>query len=130
MESMAITTSRRCELVDITAELQRKVDRAGVDKGMIFVFVPHTTAAITVNENADPSVKSDIMKKMSGLVPEKDGFEHSEGNSDAHIKSSLFGAEKFFFIENGKLALGTWQGVYFCEFDGPRQRKIHFKIMK
>jgi len=128
MKTLEIDTKKRCELVEITADVQAVLDREKVQDGIIFLMVPHTTAGLTVNENADPSVKNDILKKMQELIPADGGYTHAEGNSDAHVKQSLFGCEMFFMVEKGKLALGTWQGIYFCEFDGPRKRKIYFKI--
>jgi secondary thiamine-phosphate synthase enzyme len=97
---------------------------------MCYIYTPHTTAAITINENADPDVQSDIVKGINKIVPESLSYDHAEGNSPAHIKSSLFGCSETIFIENGKLILGTWQGIYFCEFDGPRTRKVHIKIVE
>ena len=129
MKSLTITSGRRTELIEITGEVRQIVEREGKKSGMIFLYVPHTTAGLTINENADPSVKRDMTGKMNEIVPVEGGYTHSEGNSDAHIKTSLFGNELFFFIEDGRLAMGTWQGIYFCEFDGPRKRELYYKIV-
>ncbi len=115
-------------MVNITDEVRRAAAESGVTDGILHVFVPHTTAAVTINENADPDVVRDIEAHMSALVPRDGGFRHSEGNSDGHIKSSLFGCSETVFVEGGKLVLGTWQGIYFCEFDGPRSRKVFVKV--
>ena len=128
MKEIAVRTKRRVEMVNITDEVRRAVGESGVMDGICHVFVPHTTAAVTINENADPDVVRDIETHMSRLVPEDGGFRHSEGNSDGHIKSSLFGCSETVFVEGGKLVLGTWQGIYFCEFDGPRSRKVFVKV--
>jgi secondary thiamine-phosphate synthase enzyme len=128
MKSFFINSEKRIEFIDITDKVQRLVDAGGVENGIIFLYVPHTTAGLTINENYDKSVKHDIIKKLSNLVPEDDNYSHSEGNSDSHIKSSLIGNEIFLFIENKKIILGRWQGLFFCEFDGPRKREIYFLI--
>ncbi len=128
MKDIAVRTKRRVEMLNITDEVRRAVGESGVMDGICHVFVPHTTAAVTINENADPDVVRDIETHMSRLVPEDGGFRHSEGNSDGHIKSSLFGCSETVFVEGGKLVLGTWQGIYFCEFDGPRSRKVFVKV--
>ena len=128
MKEIAVRTKRRVEMVNITDEVRRAVGESGVMDGICHVFMPHTTAAVTINENADPDVVRDIETHMSRLVPEDGGFRHSEGNSDGHIKSSLFGCSETVFVEGGKLVLGTWQGIYFCEFDGPRSRKVFVKV--
>jgi len=117
-----IKTNSRNEIIDITSEVEDTVK--GIKDGVVTIFVPHTTAAVTINENADEDVKNDILKKLGRLIPQSDGYEHSEGNSDAHLKSSLIGCSINVIVKNGKLVLGTWQGVYFCEFDGPRDRKV------
>ena len=124
-----VRTRSRTELLDITAPLSRLLQESRVADGLMVVFVPHTTAAVTINENADPSVQQDILAELNRLIPLKASYRHTEGNSDAHIKSSLLGASQTIFIHGGKLVLGTWQGVYFCEFDGPRSRKVWVKIM-
>jgi len=129
MKTLTISTGRRTELVEITGEVRRLVEREGKKSGMIFLYVPHTTAGLTINENADPSVKRDITETMNSMVPAEGAYTHSEGNSDSHIKTSMFGNELFFFIEGGRLSLGTWQGIYFCEFDGPRKRELYYKIV-
>ena len=116
------------DFIDITSEVQEAVDREGKKEGMIFLYVPHTTAGLTVNENADPSVKKDMLNKLQQIVPEGDGYTHAEGNSDSHILASVIGFELFFFIEDGRIVTGTWQGIYFCEFDGPRKRKLYYKV--
>ncbi|MDI6793274.1 MAG: secondary thiamine-phosphate synthase enzyme YjbQ [bacterium] len=123
-----VSTRQRIELVDITAEVKRVVKTSGVREGVCHLFCPHTTAGLTINENADPSVKTDLAAELSRIVPYSDNYFHLEGNSDAHIKASLIGASETVFVENGDLVLGTWQGIIFCEFDGPRQRKIWIKI--
>jgi len=126
-----LKTTRRCELVDITGEVEARVSSSGVKSGMVVVYCPHTTAGITLNENADPSVKTDISMKMEKLVEHGDrDYRHSEGNSDSHVKSSLFGASETIIIHEGRLVLGTWQGVCFVEFDGPRTREVYLKIIK
>lgn len=127
-----ITTnsSKRTELIDITDAIQDVVSVAHVSEGVCYVNVPHTTAAITINEGADPSVKSDMLKTLNELVPQDARYRHAEGNSDSHLKSSLVGSSISIFIENGRLVLGTWQTVYFCEFDGPRSRKVQVKIIE
>lgn len=130
MERIEIRTSKRSELVDITDKIQNIVSKSSVKDGVCFVFCSHTTAGLTINENADPSVKSDIINTLNKLVPEGAGYSHSEGNADSHVKSSLFGFSLTVFIEDRKLALGTWQGVYFCESDGPRSREVWVKIVK
>lgn len=130
MEKINIRTTKRIELIDITGEIQGIVAKAKIKNGVCFVFCPHTTAGLTINENADPSVKSDMANTLNKLVPENADYAHSEGNSDSHIKSSLLGASLTIFIENGQLALGTWQGIFFCESDGPRSREIWVKIIK
>lgn len=117
-------------LVDITSELCEAIKESGVNEGICVVFCPHTTAAVTINENADPDVRSDFVAGMDRIFPDMEIFRHREGNSDAHLKSSAVGASKVIIIRKGKPLLGTWQGVYFCEFDGPRTRKFYVKIMK
>lgn len=116
-------------MVDITNEVTEAIAESGVNEGICIIFCPHTTAAITINENADPDVKSDFLLGMDKTFPELSGFRHSEGNSDAHIKSSAVGASETVIVVNGKPFLGTWQGIYFCEFDGPRTRKFYVKVM-
>lgn len=117
-------------LVDITSELCEAIKESGVNEGICVVFCPHTTAAVTINENADPDVRSDFVAGMGRIFPDMEIFRHREGNSDAHLKSSAVGASEVIIIRKGKPLLGTWQGVYFCEFDGPRTRKFYVKIMK
>ncbi|MBI5190234.1 MAG: YjbQ family protein [Nitrospirae bacterium] len=129
MRQFEVETGRRVQMLDITVEVQAAVKDSGVVSGVCHVFVPHTTAAVTINENADPSVVSDMDSFLSKLIPQDAGFRHVEGNSDGHIKSSLVGASETVFVENGHLVLGTWQGIYFCEFDGPRQRKVYVKVV-
>ncbi|MFC1646391.1 secondary thiamine-phosphate synthase enzyme YjbQ [Candidatus Omnitrophota bacterium] len=129
MDNISINTSKRDELVDITDEVQRAVSKSKVKEGLCFVFVPHTTAGITINENADPSVRKDILYELNKVIPRQDSYAHSEGNSAAHIKASLLGFSVSIFIASGKLQLGTWQGVYFAEFDGPRNRRAWVNIM-
>ncbi len=129
MKEITLRTKSRVEMVNITDEVRRAVTESGIKDGVCHVFVPHTTAAITINENADLDVVRDIETHMSRLVPEEGDFRHSEGNSDGHIKSSLFGCSETVFVEGGRLVLGTWQGIYFCEFDGPRSRKVFVKII-
>jgi secondary thiamine-phosphate synthase enzyme len=125
MKAFEVRTTRRTEFAEVTAEVRRAVREAGLRSGAVVVYCPHTTAAITVQENADPDVVRDMLLWLNDRVP-KDvpGFRHAEGNSDAHIKSSLVGSSATVLVENGELVLGTWQGVYFCEFDGPRTRSV------
>ncbi|MDM8521744.1 secondary thiamine-phosphate synthase enzyme YjbQ [Desulfococcaceae bacterium HSG8] len=125
-----IKTGARTELADITSKVQEAVRFAGIDEGICMLYVPHTTAAVTINESADPSVKSDILMVLNQMVPWEADYRHMEGNSSpAHIKSTLVGASELVAIENGRLVLGTWQGIFFCEFDGPRSRKLHVTFM-
>ncbi|HEX3029600.1 MAG TPA: secondary thiamine-phosphate synthase enzyme YjbQ [Clostridia bacterium] len=127
--SFTVNTPSRTCLIDITSRIQEAVGDSGIRSGICTVFIPHTTAAVTINENADPDVVSDITKEINKIVPFNDGYAHMEGNSAAHIKASLFGFSEQIIIEDGRLVLGTWQGIYFCEFDGPRTRKVHIKII-
>ncbi len=129
-QELTIRTQSRIELVDITAQIQKFIRDNKVESGLLVLFVPHTTAAITVNENADPSVQHDILNEFNRLIPLTGSYQHAEGNSAAHIKSTLIGPSQTFLIEGGKLALGTWQGLFFCEFDGPRTRKVWIKIVR
>jgi secondary thiamine-phosphate synthase enzyme len=128
IEQIEIRTAARCEFQDISSSIQELVKGSGIEDGSVLLFVPHTTAAVTINENADPDVASDILAGLSKLVPFEDNYRHREGNSAAHIKSSLVGASETLLIKNGRLQLGTWQGIYFCEFDGPRSRRLLVKI--
>lgn len=128
-EEIQVISHRREEFIDITSEIQDFIDRANIQSGLIALFVPHTTAAVTINENADPDVKSDILHKLNRQFPQNDSYCHTEGNSDAHIKSSLIGSSLLLIVAERKLLLGTWQGVYFCEFDGPRNRKLFLKVI-
>ncbi len=123
IKQFTIQTSRRNEFIDITAQIQELVEE--VSEGVATVFVPHTTTAITINENADPAVPRDILKKLEELIPQQDNYSHMEGNSDAHIKASLLGSSVRVIIKDGQLLLGTWQAIFFCEFDGPRTRKFY-----
>jgi secondary thiamine-phosphate synthase enzyme len=129
IHEIAISTDQRNQLIDITRQVQKAVNDSGIKEGVAEIFIPHTTAAVTLNENADPDVKSDILSFLERLIPQEAAFRHSEGNSDAHLKSSLVGAHISVFISNSQLALGTWQGNYFCEFDGPRSRRFFVKII-
>jgi len=129
VETISVKTSSRTEMIDITEEVRRVVRQTGLKNGQITVFVPHTTAAVTINENADPDVQRDILNEMNKIIPFRDAYHHLEGNSAAHIKASLFGSSETIIVERGMLQLGTWQGVYFCEFDGPRQRKAWLQII-
>ena len=124
-----IKTKARNELVDITQQVVKVVKEAGIAEGICVVVVPHTTAAVTINENADPSVKADIIAKLGELVPAGERYRHQEGNADAHIKAALVGTSESLLVQGGTLALGTWQGVFFCEFDGPRTRQVWVRVM-
>jgi len=128
MEKISIRTDSRAGLIAITDLVQRAVTRMNVKDGVCFVFCPHTTAGLTINENADPSVRRDIVTSLNKLIPENAGYLHREGNADSHIKSSLFGSSLTVFVEDGRLQFGTWQGIYFCESDGPRQREVWVKV--
>lgn len=123
-----INTSKRCEFIDITSKIKKAIHESRTMNGICHIFIPHTTAALTINENADPSVRQDIINMLNKIVPQEARYAHTEGNSDAHIKSSLLGQNKTVLIENGNLKLGTWQGIFFCEFDGPRKRNIWVKM--
>jgi secondary thiamine-phosphate synthase enzyme len=130
MERLSLKTNKRIDLIDITASVENVFKKSKVTDGVCIVFCPHTTAGLIINENADPSVRKDIIDALNKLVPENAGYSHSEGNADSHIKSSLFGPSLSLIIEQGQLCLGTWQGVYFCESDGPRSREVWVKIIK
>ncbi len=129
MKFLTVPTSTRIEIVDITDKLRELVKSNGWSEGIVTVYCPHTTAAITINEAADPDVRADILETLNKLIPYNDNYAHIEGNADAHIKSSLVGSSQQVIIEHGRLVLGTWQGVFFCEFDGPRQRKVYVKFV-
>ena len=128
MKEISIRTNARTMFADITSEVEDYIREAGVQDGICTVYCPHTTAGITINENADPDVQRDIVMKLNRLIPRDEGFAHLEGNSDAHIKSSLIGNSVQVIVERGRLCLGTWQGIYFCEFDGPRTRRFWVKL--
>ncbi|MBN1458114.1 MAG: YjbQ family protein [Armatimonadetes bacterium] len=129
MDTLDVRTSGRVEAVDVTARVQEIVTRSGVASGAVLICVAHTTAGLTINENADPDVMSDIMATLSQLVPHAGPYAHVEGNSDAHVKSSLVGHSVLVPVEDGRLQLGTWQGIYFCEFDGPRSRRVWIQLL-
>ena len=128
-ETLEVTTRARTEFIEITPQVQQIVRKNGVQSGICYLYVPHTTAALTINENADPSVRQDLLMEINKIVPFQDNYAHAEGNSAAHIKASLLGNALVVFIEEQTLVLGTWQGIYFCEFDGPRRRKVYIKII-
>jgi secondary thiamine-phosphate synthase enzyme len=128
IEELSIQTTKRCELFDITSKVQEIVSKNKIPEGICIIFVPHTTAGITIQENSDPDVVEDFLMHLSKLVPENSGFKHAEGNSAAHIKAGIVGSSVIVPIENSKLLLGTWQAVYFCEFDGARKRKAIVQV--
>lgn len=130
MYTFNVKTHSRTSMIEITSKVEELVSKSGIKSGLCTVFIPHTTAGVTINENADPDVVTDILKKVNEVIPFDDGYLHSEGNSAAHIKASLFGFSQQIIIENSKLVLGTWQGIYFCEFDGPRNRTVYIKIVE
>lgn len=130
IKSINVKTRSRTEFVNITSEVQAIVTESGTDSGVCYIYVPHTTAGVTINEGADPSVVTDIVSSLNKLIPHKANYLHMEGNSDAHIKTSLVGASECVIIEGGKLFLGTWQAIFFCEFDGARNRKVTVKVME
>ncbi len=124
VKDVIVTSRSRDEFIDVTHELADAVREAGIEEGVVTAFVRHTTAALTINENADPAVQRDLLTSLRRLIPEQGDYRHAEGNSDAHLKSSCFGASEQVIVSGGRLLLGTWQGVYFCEFDGPRTRHL------
>ena len=129
MMTISVPTSKRVEFVEITSQIQSAIEKEKVKSGGCIVYVPHTTAGVTINENADPDVVRDMTLALGKIVPEHGDYRHSEGNSDSHIKSSIFGNSQYLIIDNGKIQLGTWQGVYFCEFDGPRNRQVWLQFI-
>jgi len=124
-----LSTRRRSELVDITDKVLEAIKKSKIQSGMAIIYVPHTTAAITINENYDPSVTEDINATLNRLIPHRLDYAHTEGNADAHIKASIIGSSRTIFFENSEILFGTWQGIFFCEFDGPRHRKVFVKIL-
>ncbi len=128
MKKFTVATRSRSDMIDITGEVTLALKESGVQDGICHVFVPHTTAAVTINENADPDVPRDILMEIDKVVPLSDGYRHREGNSAAHIKASLVGSSETVFVESGRLLLGTWQSIFFCEFDGPRTRSVIVRI--
>lgn len=131
MERIEIESRQRSEMIDVTERVRGVVERSGAQEGMVLVYVPHTTAGVTINENADPDVVHDMLRQLEEMVPLRQPFfRHAEGNSAAHVKAALVGSSVVVPIEDSKLALGTWQGVYFCEFDGPRTRSVLVQVLK
>ena len=126
----AVSTSARMEFVDITTQLQQAVDDSGVSDGLLVIYNPHTTAGITINEGADPAVQNDLIGAFARIIPEDHPYKHREGNSPSHIMGTLTGSSASVFIEKGCIRLGTWQRIFFCEYDGPRSRKVWWKILK
>lgn len=129
LETLSVRTNTRTELLDLTSQVQEVVNKSGVSEGLCHVFVPHTTAAVTINENADPSVKADILMVLNKIISDREPYRHQEGNSPAHVKASVIGPHLTILVSKGRLVLGTWQGVFFCEFDGPRSRRMHVKVV-
>lgn len=130
MEKIPVQTAKRQELIEITDKAAAFINKAGMQEGILYVYVPHTTCGLTINENADRSVKADIINKLEDVVPEDGAYTHMEGNSDAHIKSSIMGHSLVVLVEKGVLQLGVWQGIFLCEFGGPRKREVWFKAVK
>jgi secondary thiamine-phosphate synthase enzyme len=128
MEKFTLQTTERTGMTDITRKVQETVTRQGITDGICMVFIPHTTAAVTINENADPDVQRDMTREIDKVIPFEDGYHHFEGNSAAHIKTTLTGSSEMIVVESGKLQLGRWQGIYFCEYDGPRTREVWIKV--
>ena len=129
MRTLTVKSHNQVEMIDITDDVLRAIQEDEIVTGLAIIYTPHTTAAITINENADPDVSRDIVMAINKLIPLRDDYRHLEGNSAAHIKSSLFGASEILIIDQGRPVLGTWQGIYFCEFDGPRQRRLHIQTL-
>jgi secondary thiamine-phosphate synthase enzyme len=130
LHTVNIRSSKRCQMIDISGQVADSVAKSGILNGLVTVYCPHTTAGITINENADPDVPHDMLLTLEKLIPQHlAGYQHNEGNSDAHVKSSLIGCSRQVILTHGNLLLGTWQGVFFCEFDGPRSRTVHVQIM-
>jgi len=130
LRKFSVRTTKRVEFVDITTHVKTIVKESGVSEGIVVVYVPHTTCGVTINEHADPSVVEDIISQLSKLVPTNGGYRHLEGNSDAHIKASIMGSSVTVIVSNGNLLLGTWQGIFLCEFDGPRTREVVVKVVE
>ena len=130
LKEITIQTNTQTQILDITAQVQKVVEDSGIAEGLCCVFVSHTTAGVTINENADPSVKQDILMELNKIIPFNDNYSHLEGNSAAHIKASIIGSSVNVPVKNNNLLLGTWQGICFCEFDGPRRRKVYVKIIE
>ena len=128
MQTLSVKTDRRTQLVDVTAQVQKAVAASGVVSGICYLYVPHTTAGVTINEGDDPDVARDIEAALDRMIPRDAGYKHYEGNSDSHIKSSIVGVSQSVLIEGGRLLLGRWQAIFFCKFDGPRHREVHLKI--
>jgi secondary thiamine-phosphate synthase enzyme len=129
VHTLSVRTNSRTEFLDLTSQVQEVVQKSGVSEGLCHIFVPHTTAAVTINENADPSVKSDILMVLNKLISDQEAYRHLEGNAPAHVKASLIGPALIVPVSGGRLLLGTWQGIFFCEFDGPRSRRMHVKVV-
>jgi secondary thiamine-phosphate synthase enzyme len=128
-ETLSVASHERNQFIDVTPEVNRVVAKSGIREGVCHLYVPHTTAGVTINENADPSVPQDILERLNVLAPREGRYRHTEGNADAHIKATLVGASQTVPVAEGRLLLGTWQGVFFCEFDGPRRRKLVVRVM-
>ena len=128
LKTISVKTSSRTELVDVTSQVQNELTQSGIRDGRLSLYVPHTTAAITINEGADPAVKADILMVLNQIIPWEANYKHMEGNSPAHVKASLIGSAETVIVSGGRLVLGTWQRVFFCEFDGPRNRKLHLQV--
>lgn len=129
MQTLTVKTDRRTQLLNVTAQVQKAVSAAKISKGICYLYVPHTTAGIVINECADPDVARDIEGALDRLIPKTGPYYHCEGNSDSHLKSVLVGGSQIVFVKDGCLALGRWQGIFFCEFDGPRKRKLNIKVV-
>jgi len=127
---LEIATSSRAQMVDVTREVQRAISESGVQEGFCHIYVPHTTAGIAINENADPSVVQDILAVLEKIAPRGGSYRHLEGNADSHVKASIVGSSETVLIEGGRLVLGTWQGLFLCEFDGPRRRRLLVKVVE
>lgn len=126
---ITLKTGKQTEMIDVTDRVQQQVTDGKIERGLCVVFVPHTTAAVTINESADPAVRQDILMVLNKIVPWKEDYRHLEGNSPAHLKTSLIGSSEIIAVEEGRLVLGTWQGIFFCEFDGPRTRKLDVRLI-